>query len=204
MSSERRYRTIVADPPWDIGAFGRFAGYEGPRRPEDRSGLGSTEMPYASLGVEEIAALPIDRLAAADAHLYLWTTSRFIEDAYRVARAWGFKPSTMLVWAKAPRGLGPGGAFALTAEFILFCTRGSLQPQQRVDTSWWSWKRHYVDGYPAHSAKPDGFLDLVEQVSPGPYVELFARRARFGWDYAGDGSLGTVELAGLRNPGEAA
>jgi N6-adenosine-specific RNA methylase IME4 len=45
-----------------------------------------------------------------------------------------------------------------------------------------------------HSAKPDGFLDVVEQVSPGPYLELFARRARFGWDYYGDESLGTAHM----------
>jgi N6-adenosine-specific RNA methylase IME4 len=45
-----------------------------------------------------------------------------------------------------------------------------------------------------HSAKPEAFIDMVEQVSPGPYVELFARRARFGWDYWGDQSLGTAEM----------
>lgn len=50
----------------------------------------------------------------------------------------------------------------------------------------------------------EGFLDVVEQVSPGPYLEIFARRARFGWDYAGDGSLGTVSIPGLREPGERA
>lgn len=45
-----------------------------------------------------------------------------------------------------------------------------------------------------HSAKPEAWLDYIEQVSPGPYVEMFARRARFGWDYWGDQSLGTAEM----------
>lgn len=67
---------------------------------------------------------------------------------------------------------------------------------ERVDTRWFVWPRG------AHSAKPEAFLDMVERVSPGPYLELFARRARFGWDYAGDGSLGTVEIPGLRAPGD--
>jgi hypothetical protein len=64
----------------------------------------------------------------------------------------------------------------------------------RAPGRWFRWRRG------AHSAKPDAFVDLVEQVSPGPYLEVFARRARFGWDYAGDGSLGTVEIPGLRPP----
>jgi hypothetical protein len=77
---------------------------------------------------------------------------------------------------------------------VLFARRGTLAPLQRMDSTWWSWKRPYEGGYPVHSKKPDGFLDMVEQVSPGPYVELFARRARFGWDYWGDESLGTAEM----------
>lgn len=59
----------------------------------------------------------------------------------------------------------------------------------KVDTRWWSWPRG------KHSAKPDAFLDIVEQVSPGPYVELFARRDRLGWDTWGNESLGTAEMA---------
>jgi hypothetical protein len=53
--------------------------------------------------------------------------------------------------------------------------------RSRIDSSWWSWPRG------AHSAKPPAFLDLVEQVSPGPYVELFARAPRLGWDSWGKG-----------------
>jgi N6-adenosine-specific RNA methylase IME4 len=55
---------------------------------------------------------------------------------------------------------------------------------------WFNWKRMGK----AHSRKPDAFIDMVEQASPGPYVEMFARRARFGWDYWGDESLGTARL----------
>ena len=190
-----RYRTIVADPPWHYESFGRFAGYAGARKPGDTS-MGSTPLPYGSLTVNEVAALPVEAIAEDDAHLYLWTTNRYIEAAYTVARAWGFAPSTMLVWAKEPRGIGPGGAFSVATEFILFARRGKLTPLERVDRTWWSWKRPYSSSGAIHSAKPDGFLDIVEQVSPGPYVELFARRARFGWDYWGDQSLGTATMPG--------
>lgn len=147
------------------------------------------------LSVEEIAALPVADLAAQSAHLYLWMINRHIEAAYRVARAWGFKPSQLLVWAKTPRGLGAGGHYVSTTEFVLFARRGveGSNPIRRSDSTWWNWKRPEDGTGPCHSRKPDGFLDLVEQVSPGPYAELFARRARFGWDYPiGDQSLGGV------------
>jgi N6-adenosine-specific RNA methylase IME4 len=130
----------------------------------------------------------------ADAALYLWTTNGYLEDSYRVARAWGFKPSTMNVWAKNPMGGGLGGAFGISTEFFLYARRGS-PPETRVTGTWWNWKRHYENGKPAHSAKPDPFYDLVEQVSTGPFLEMFARRGRLGWDYWGDESLGTAELA---------
>ena len=95
-------------------------------------------------------------------------------------------------------GIGLGGAYTITTEHVLFARRGSLAPLRRYDSTWFALKRPYnANGGPMHSAKPDGFLDVVERVSPGPYLELFARRARFGWDYAGNGSLGTVELEGL-------
>jgi N6-adenosine-specific RNA methylase IME4 len=73
-------------------------------------------------------------------------------------------------------------------EFIVHAKRGKPTHEGQVDRQWWTWSRA------RHSAKPDAFLDLVEQHFPGPYLEMFARRARFGWDYWGDESLGTAEF----------
>lgn len=180
-----RYSTIVADPPWDVKRLASpgakaFGDHDAP--------LQSVVLPYATMSIEEIKALPVSGMAETDAHLYVWTINRYIEDTYAIVRAWGFTPKTLLVWAKAPMGIGPGGAYSITTEYVLYASRGSLASTSRVDRTWWSWPRG------RHSAKPDAFLDVVEQVSPGPYVELFARRARFGWDYWGDQSLGTAEM----------
>jgi N6-adenosine-specific RNA methylase IME4 len=111
-----------------------------------------------------------------------------VPDAYEVVQAWGFRPSQLLTWCKPPVGVGPGGVFAATSEFILYGRRGKPEHLRRVASTWWEWPRG------EHSVKPEAFIDLVETTFPGPYVELFARRARFGWDYWGDQSLGTVEL----------
>ena len=201
----KRYRTIVADPPWPMPASGKRSdsGRRGPYvAPSGRKVNAdwwerftrSSEVPYDTMSLEEITALPVLDLAEDDAHLYLWTTNRFLWDARKVAEAWGFSVSTVLTWCKPPIGMGFGGAFALTTEFVLFCRRGSLRPLERHDSTWLQWSRPYENGYIAHSQKPDAFLDLVERVSPGPYLEMFARRARFGWDYWGDESLGTAEM----------
>ena len=177
-----RYRTIVADPPWDIGDFPANL---------HAKGKGTKPCPYPTMSIAAIAALPVGDLAAKDAHLYCWTTNQFLEATYGIVREWGFRPGKVLVWAKAPKGRGLGGAWASATEYVLYAKRGNLANIGRVERNWWEWPRG------AHSAKPEAFLDLVEQVSPGPYLELFARRARFGWDYAGNESLGTATLDGL-------
>jgi N6-adenosine-specific RNA methylase IME4 len=93
----------------------------------------------------------------------------------------------MLVWAKAPIGKGLGGAYGIAAEFVLFARRGSLPAIRKEGRNWWTWKRPYDErGKPMHSAKPEEFYAMVEQVSPGPYLEMFARRPRLGWDQWGD------------------
>ncbi len=125
---------------------------------------------------------------ARDAHLYLWTINAYIEDAYWIARAWGFEPSTMLTWGKPRHGIGLGGTYTLTTEHVLFCRRGTLKAKRRVDTSWWDWKRG------AHSAKPEAFIDMVESVSPGPYLEMFARRNRLGWSTWGNQCFAHVDM----------
>ena len=186
-----KYGTIVVDPPWRVMG-GPLAGGVGEGFVFD--GTPSTRpLPYPTMSADEIAALPVGELAADDASLYLWTINAYVTDAYDIARSWGFKPSTLCVWAKNPMGGGLGGAFGITTEFFLYARRGQPQ-EQRVTGTWFNWKRHYVNGKPAHSAKPDAFYDLAERVSPGPYVELFARRARLGWNYWGDQALENVEM----------
>jgi N6-adenosine-specific RNA methylase IME4 len=145
--------------------------------------------------VEEIAALRVSDVAAEGAHLYLWTINRYVDDAFDIARAWGFKFSTLLTWAKNPMGGGLGGAYGISTEFCLFCRRGKLATLRDIGTTWFNWKRPYDErGKPRHSAKPMEFIAMVEQVSPGPYLEMFARDRRLGWDAWGN-EVPSVELA---------
>lgn len=179
-----RYRTIVADPPWHYEEWPAGSLQGRAAQVAVRRGEGFRNRPkkidYPTLTTAQIAALPVVDLAETDAHLWLWTTNRYLPHAFEIAATWGFRYSQTLVWAKTPMGLGPGGAFANNAEYILFCRRGSLKHNERCDSVWFNWRRA---GNGQHSRKPDAFLDLVERISPGPYVELFSRRQRLGWDY---------------------
>src|SRR3972149_6048236 len=104
-----KYRTIVADPPWEV------------RQPPKVFGAsGNAPLPYRTMSIEEIAALPIEQLAEDRAHLYLWVVNRHIRHVYEIAETWGFRISMLLTWCKEPIGQGPGYEFASTTEFILF------------------------------------------------------------------------------------
>lgn len=190
-----RYRCIAVDPPWPQKGSGTLRGREGWH---DAQGA-SLPMKYSTMSVEEIAALPVRSLTHSDGcHLYLWATNGFLEHAWDVIRSWGFKYSTTCVWAKNPMGGGLGGAYGISTEFFVYARRGRLAPLSRVRGTWFNWKRFYDQrGKPVHSAKPDEFYDLVEQVSPGPRLEMFARRERPGWDVWGDQAPGAVDLSDL-------
>jgi N6-adenosine-specific RNA methylase IME4 len=187
-----KYRTIVCDPPWQTmaGPLRRGVGEGWQFRPGMSA---SRPLMYPTMSVQDIAALSVRDLAEDDAALYLWTINAYVEQSYAIARAWGFKPSTLHTWCKEPMGGGLGGAHGITSEYFLYARRGS--PVERRSTgTWHTWKRHYVNGHPSHSSKPDHFYDLVEQTNDGPYVELFARRHRLGWDVHGDQSANTAEM----------
>ncbi|MCJ7510794.1 MAG: MT-A70 family methyltransferase [Dehalococcoidia bacterium] len=167
-----QFLTLVADPPW----------------PFDNTGSrGAAADHYPSLSIEAIAALevadrPVKDLAPEEAgHLYLWTPSSFLAEgiAARIARAWGFEPKCVLTWVKPQ--VGVGNWFRGASEHVLFCVRGNLPLATREALSTW-----FMADRQEHSQKPDEFYHLVERASPGPRLELFARRHREGWEAWGD------------------
>lgn len=236
-----KYRTIVADPPWPYDEG--FNGFGTRRR-----------LPYASMSLEDISALPIRDFASNGAHLYLWATSRYLPEALGLVEMWGFSYAVTLVWAKRAGQKGLGGRWAVTTEFIVHAAAPAYAPPRKVQRAGALIRKareekgltraevfHRVRGgkktglvnnweldislpnegdwcklqklLPAladvprpevsppaprksapYSQKPEAFLDLVEQVSPSPYLELFARRQRLGWDTWGDEALSHVEL----------
>ena len=176
-----RYACILADPPWEY---------------RDRNTRGAAARHYPTLSVEALCRLEVAELAAPDAHLWLWTTNQMLADgtATKVARAWGFEPKTVLTWCKArPDGrpqIGTGHYLRNATEHVLFCVRGRLPVRVRSIPTWFMAPRG------RHSEKPEVVYRIVEQVSPGPYLELFARRRRPGWHVWGNEVESDVVLGG--------
>jgi N6-adenosine-specific RNA methylase IME4 len=147
------------------------------------------------MDLESIAALPVASLAAPDAHLFLWCTRRAFREGWAawIVRAWGFEPIGEIIWGL--RNPGFGSVLGNDHEPVMVARRGELAfiGEARMSGVYF-WRQTYERGK-VHSAKPAGFLDFVEQISPGPYVELFARQHRLGWDVWGDESANTAILA---------
>jgi len=170
------YSTLLIDPPW------RFSNRTGKMAPEHRR-LNR----YQTLSFDEIAALPVPKMMAETAHCYLWCPNALIEFGLQTLRAWGFEYKTNIVWYKVrkdggPDGRGVGFYFRNVTELILFGVKGrmrTLAPGRRQTNIIVQRKRE-------HSRKPDELYQIIEECSPGPYLEMFARQQRPGWDVWGD------------------
>ncbi|MBL9177366.1 MAG: hypothetical protein JNM65_04825 [Verrucomicrobiaceae bacterium] len=178
------YATILADPPW------QFQNRTGKMAPEHRRLLR-----YPTMELQEIMDLPISQLAARQSHLYLWVPNALLQEGLRVMAAWGFTYKSNLVWYKirkdrGPDGRGVGFYFRNVTELILFGVKGSMRtlPPGRTQVNLLSTQKR------EHSRKPDEIYDLVESCSPGPYLELFARFRRPGWDQWGNEDVETNSL----------
>ena len=181
-----KYKTIVADPPWKYGVWGVGSDKSAFSKKYNENEI---PIPYETMSVEEIKALKVADLADENCELYLWTTQKYLPDAFEVLKAWGFKYFQTLTWCKTPMGTGQGGVYCPTTEFLLLGRKGKMPKVKRINTTWWNAKRTNK-----HSKKPEFFQDLIETVSDSPRLEMFARRERENWDVWGNEVVSTVVL----------
>lgn len=171
--NKRRYRTILADPPWGtknlVGTAGRH---------------------YPTMSTDAICRLPVGDLAEDDAHLWLWVTNADIFEQIQVMAAWGFAYRSCLTWIKPRFGLG--NYLRNQTEHLLLGVRGKAPVQFKGQGTW-----TYAP-LQDHSHKPEEQYAIIERCSPGPYLELFARRKQPGWDVWGNEVECDVELSSLR------
>ncbi len=168
----RKFGTILADPPW------QFQNRTGKVAPEHKR-----LARYGTMTLDEIKELPVADAAADTSHLYLWVPNALLPDGIAVMQAWGFQYKSNLVWHKVRKdggsdGRGVGFYFRNVTELILFGVRGknarTLQPGRTQVNYLSSRKRE-------HSRKPDEQYNLIEACSPGPFLEMFARGDRKKW-----------------------
>jgi N6-adenosine-specific RNA methylase IME4 len=152
------FRVIVADPPWQ---------YES-----------GNSLPYPTMPLEDIKALAVRDIAEQNAVLWLWTTNTHLRAAFDVAEAWGFEYKTLLTWVKDR--MGTGEWLRGQTEHCLLAARGKpVFLHGSYCTALLAARRE-------HSRKPEEFYHLVQQMCPGPKVEIFSRHARDGWQAFGN------------------
>ncbi|MBQ8691673.1 MAG: hypothetical protein IJ520_00820, partial [Synergistaceae bacterium] len=161
------FQTIVIDPPWDWGDDG------------DADQFGRARPDYQTMSIQEIAQLPVAKIADNNCHLYLWVTNRSLPKAFGLLEAWGFRYITCLTWVKPSFGMG--NYFRGSTEQVLFGVKGS-HPLKRRDVG-----THFeAPRGDRHSAKPGEFYKLVESCSYPPYIDIFGRSSRACWAVLGE------------------
>lgn len=175
----KKYSTILADPPW------QFSNRTGKVAPEHKR-LNR----YPTMKLKDICSLPVEEIANDTAHLYMWVPNALLPEGLEVMKSWGFNYKTNLIWYKIRKDGGPdrrgvGFYFRNVTEIILFGVKGksarTLQPGRSMANLISTQKRE-------HSRKPDEQYKLIEDCSWGPFIELFARGPREGWDVWGNQS----------------
>lgn len=162
------FGAIYADYPWAFKTYTN-AGAVPQRAPGQH---------YETMTEAELAALPIAGLAARDCALFLWVIDSHLDQALRLISGYGFTFRTVVfIWDKRTMSLGHWTR--KEGEICLLATRGR---PKRIDKGV---RQIHCEVRREHSRKPEEFRDRVERLVAGPYLELFGRQARPGWQIAG-------------------
>lgn len=177
-----KYKTILADPPWNEEMAGQYKSRH--KRP--------LSLVYPTMSIEDIKKMPVNNLAENGCHLWLWVTNSHLKEGFEVLEAWGFKYLAPITWVK-PSGLG--NYFIHRTQHILFGYKGKCEfPLERYKPN--------VIFAPAikHSRKPEESYKIIESISPEPRLELFARPysalfpKRHGWHVWGNEVRSDISL----------
>ena len=174
MDIKKKYKVIYADPPWTFKTF------------SDKGKGRSPEQHYDVLDLPAISRLPINSISEDNAVLLMWVIDPLLDKAFEVIKAWGFKYKTVaFTWAKTNK-TKPGFFTGLgywtrgNPEMCLLATKGKPKRLSK------SVPQLVVDKRREHSRKPDVMYKHIEDLLEGPYIELFARQQREGWDCWGN------------------
>lgn len=180
------YGAISADPPWS------FKTWNGKRGTPHRS----AEDHYRTMSLDDMAALPVASLTASDAALFMWVVDSHLDEALALGRAWGFGYKTRAFeWVKTTEAgipkIGMGYWTRKQTESCLLFTKGKPRRLSK------GVRQLIMAPRREHSRKPDETHQRIQALVPGPYLELFAREARPGWDVWGNETSKFGEAARL-------
>jgi N6-adenosine-specific RNA methylase IME4 len=173
-------RCVLVDCPWDIQQKGSKKSW-------------GAERHYNLMTLDQIKAMPIaDLVDPESSHVWCWVTNATLRQGYDVLEAWGYTVRSPLTWVKPRFTLG--NYLRNSTEHVLFATRGRAPVQFKGQPTW------LYAPLQDHSHKPEELYDIIERVSPGPYLELFARRRSHGWLAWGNEIDSDIDIPGYPVP----
>ena len=174
MDIDLKYNVIYADPPWSFKTY------------SDKGKDRSPEKHYSVMSFKDICNMPVGNIARDNSVLLMWAIDPLLDKAFEVIKAWGFTYKTVaFTWAKLNKTnpsffTGLGYWTRGNPEMCLLATKGKPQRLSK------SVPQLVVDKRREHSRKPDIMYQHIENLLEGPYIELFARQKRSGWDSWGN------------------
>ena len=173
MSKSKKYSVIYADPPW------KYKNTSPPCLPSKSPNTCLVEYYYPTMTIQEIKELQVQELCEKNCVLFLWATTPAIQEGLEVVKAWGFNYKTMITWEKTNNDC-MGYWFRVCTEHLIVAVKGNIKAFRDMERTCYHEKRG------KHSKKPDHFYEIIERVTTGNRVELFARQKRRGWDIWGN------------------
>ena len=180
-TTNKRFKTLLIDFPWDLqqkgklGSKGRGAGCK-----------------YPLMSLDEIRAMPIVDLLEDDGHVWCWVTQASLEHGFKLLRDYGLEPRSVFTWIKPRMGLGVYLRGA--CEYVILSTKGKCPIKFNAQINWG------IFPVQDHSHKPEEIHKIIERCSPGPYLELFARRKFPGWSVWGNEVESDIDIPGYPVP----
>ena len=168
---DKKYKTIVIDPPWDIRSVGD--GHNLKFQVKDK-------LPYGIQSDDELKVFPLNDFAADDCQLFLWITHTTLPLAMELLQIWGFKYHCIITWDKT-KGVVICGVNRRT-EMVLYAYKGKQDLKQHGV----SLPTYFRENSTIHSRKPQLFYQMLCKSTPEPRIDIFARRKHQGFDAWGD------------------
>lgn len=163
------YSVISIDPPWNYeGEKSTVSSYDANGR--------RVANPYPEMPTEQIKQIKLPLMK--DAVVLLWTTHKFLPDAFEILKEWGLQYKATMVWNKEK--IGMGAWLRMQCEFCLIGIKG--------DPYWVNTTHRDIISEPRreHSRKPDKFFSIIEEITKGRRLEYFSREKRNNWDVFGN------------------